>query len=97
MHWAKRKNLKDAWLLMIQAELPKIYLKPLVKMRVKVTLYHARLYDKDNAYGAAKVIFDSLKHHRLIVDDSLEYLEAVVEQQQVPKKQRSTVIDLEAL
>ena len=68
MHWARRKEIKDAWLMLIQAELPKVYLKPLVKMRVKVTLNHSRLYDKDNAYGAAKVIFDSLKFHKLIFD-----------------------------
>ena len=65
--------------------------------RVTITLYHSRLFDKDNSYGACKVIFDALKAQGLIVDDSPEWLDAIVEQKKCKHKERHTVIQLEAI
>jgi hypothetical protein len=97
MHWTAKRDLRDNWILLIRAHLSRYapVPEPVVKMRVKVMLAHSRPYDKDNAYGACKILFDALKHHKLIYDDSPEYLEATVEQTKVPHKQRHTIIDLE--
>jgi hypothetical protein len=65
------------------------------KMRVTVTFYHSRLFDDDNAHGAAKVIFDALRESGFIHDDRREFLEQVVDQQKCPHRQRHTVIEIE--
>ena len=96
MHWGAKRDLRDNWILLIRSALSGAYLKPIVKMRVKVTLHHSRLYDEDNAMGACKVIFDALKHWHLIYDDNPAFLEAHVEQVKCTHKQRKTVIELEA-
>ncbi len=62
-----------------------------------ITLYHSRLFDKDNSYGACKVIFDALKTNRLIVDDSPEWLEATVKQEKCKHKDRHTIIRVEGI
>jgi Holliday junction resolvase RusA-like endonuclease len=97
MHWSAKRDLRDNWTLLVRSQLDGAYLKPMVKMRVTITLWHSRIYDKDNAFGACKVVVDALKHNKLIFDDSQEYLELHVEQVKCPHKERKTVIDLEAI
>jgi hypothetical protein len=106
MHWAKKRDLRDVWNLTLgygcwagrQGVLNKKTLQGMVrdmtKMRVTVTLYNARQYDKDNAYGACKIIFDALKTNGLIVDDRAEFLEASVEQVKSTRKGKKTVIEI---
>lgn len=98
MHWAAKRKLNECWVLHVLVALGQNpYLKPIVKMRVKVTLHHSRLYDEcDNMWGACKPIFDALKHWKLIYDDAPEYLEPTVEQQKCSRKESRTVIELEA-
>lgn len=94
MHWAKKRGLLQAWRWMIRAT----FVGSIVcngKRRVKITLHHSRLYDKDNAYGACKVIFDALKAEGFIVDDRKEWLEATVEQEKCPHKERHTIVEIE--
>ncbi len=100
MHWAKKRGLLRAWIWMIRTS--GIFGNSLVafaggRRRVRITLHHSRLYDKDNAYGACKVIFDALKAEGLIMDDSAKWLEAIVEQEKCPHKQRHTIVELEAM
>jgi hypothetical protein len=95
MHWAAKKDLRDNWSLLVRSQLQGTYLKPVVKMRCKITLAHSRLFDQDNAYGACKVVIDALKDWKLIVDDSKKYLSLTVKQTKVPHKQRHTIIELE--
>jgi hypothetical protein len=95
MHWAKKRGLLEAWRWMIKAA----FGQPGAcdgKRRVKITLFHSRFFDKDNAYGACKVIFDALKAEGFIVDDRAEWLEATVEQEKCKHKERHTVIEIEA-
>jgi hypothetical protein len=65
------------------------------KMRVKIVLYHSRVYDKDNAFGACKIVVDAIKHWKLIVDDSPDWMDLQVSQDICPHKRRHTVIELE--
>jgi len=92
-HWAKRKKLSQQW------EWDLVALKPLPyftsKAKVKITLMHSRFYDKDNAYGACKVLVDAMKKQRMIVDDSAEWLELTVEQGKEPHKSRYTIVEIE--
>ena len=97
MHWRKRKALLQAWMWMVRIALGQPLVACQTKQRVTITLYHSRLFDKDNAYGACKVIFDALKAQGLIVDDSPEWLEASVKQEKCKHKERHTVIELEAM
>ena len=95
MHWAKRKGLLDAWMWMVLVAYGHLPIVCDGKRRVKITLHHARLYDKDNAYGACKVIFDALKAQGFIVDDAAQWLEAEVVQKKCPHKKRHTVLEIE--
>jgi hypothetical protein len=97
LHWAAKARLRDDWILWVRAKLPPLYLKPIVKMRCKITLYHSRPYDKDNSYGAVKPLVDAIKHWKLIVDDSPEYLDLTVEQEKCSHKKWHTTIELEAV
>ncbi len=80
----------------IRARLAGWSVKPVdVKMRVNVTIFNARTYDKDNAYGACKLIFDALKTLGLIVDDRKEWADIEVKQEKCKRKDKKTVIELE--
>jgi Holliday junction resolvase RusA-like endonuclease len=65
------------------------------KQRVTITLWHSREYDRDNLFGAVKPVVDALKHWKLIVDDTKEWLELDVQQAKCPHKQRHTTIEIE--
>ena len=97
MHWTKRRKLLEAWMWMIRVAWGHPLTTCQIKRKVTITLHHSRLFDKDNAYGACKVIFDALKSQGLIVDDSPEWLEASVKQEKCKHKERHTVIQLEAV
>ena len=66
------------------------------KMRVQVSVYHARKYDLDNLWGSQKPVLDALKNIGLIRDDSEEWLQLDAPTQ-VIGKERKTVVTLEAL
>jgi hypothetical protein len=65
-----------------------------LRMRVTITIHNSRQYDKDNMYGACKVVFDAIKNLGLIYDDRKEFLDAHVEQEKCPRKQKHTVIEI---
>lgn len=95
LHWAAKARLRDKWILLVRAALPPKYLKPSGPMKGTVTLFHARLYDKDNRYGACKPLFDALRRWGLILDDSEAYFLVTVSEEKYPHKKRHTVIELE--
>ncbi len=95
MHWTAKRELHVDWLWLLKAAWPSGALCD-GKRRVKITLYHSRFYDKDNAYGACKVIFDVLKEQGFIVDDAPQWLEASVEQQKCKRKESHTIIEVGA-
>ena len=97
MHWAKKGKLRDSWTMMIKGALlphrtPQGAQK--AKMRVIVTFHNARTYDRDNAFGACKVIFDVLRRLNLIFDDRPEWLDAEVRQEVSTRKDKHTVIEV---
>ena len=94
MHWRAQRRLNDNRRLWIRAYLPEYYLKPIVRMRCKITLHHSRPYDTDNAYGAVKPVVDALRAWQLIFDDTKEYLDLTVEQAKSNRKKPLTVIEL---
>lgn len=101
MHWRRRSKLKKHWL-------DQYYLFPRDaqhilrnnafnqgKVRMNVTLFNARTYDKDNAYGACKVIVDGAVRSRLVYDDRPEFLELEIKQEHSTRKEKRTVIELQ--
>ena len=89
------KRLRDCWQRTIWA-----FLEPgkrrtaclEAKMRVTVTIEHARLYDADNAISGCKPLLDSLTRLVLIRDDSPEWIELHVEQ--VKSRENQTTIEI---
>jgi hypothetical protein len=94
MHWAVKGALVVAWAEWIRA----CYGMPVPlaqgKMRVLITLHNSRQYDKDNAYGACKAIFDALKRLGAIVDDRDEWMDGAVRQEKSTRKDKHTVIEI---
>lgn len=62
-----------------------------------ITLHNARQYDRDNAFGACKVIVDAAKAAGLIYDDRPAYLDLDVQQVKSTRKEKRTVIEMEIL
>lgn len=102
MHWRTKRKLSDLWQVEVfcavpSAELRKILTHDLRPKRALVTLHHSRLFDRDNAYGACKVLFDALKRNGFIVDDAPEWLTQEVQQEKCSHRKRYTVIELEPM
>jgi hypothetical protein len=95
-HWGDKARLNSYWRSLVRSVLlPESW--PKGKQRVTVTLCHGRKYDEcDNLQGACKPIFDALKHWKLIVDDSPQWLEAHVSQEKCKHRERHTIIEIEA-
>jgi len=69
-------------------------LYPETKRSVTVKLYRkGRRFDKDNAYGAAKILLDSLRDLGLIYNDSERWLDLSV-CQELDHKNPRTVIEI---
>jgi hypothetical protein len=101
MHWRTKQKLSDKWQVEVFCAVPlaplrRILTHDLRPKRATVTLFHSRFYDRDNAFGACKVVFDALKRNGFIVDDAPEWLTQDVKQEKCPHKKRHTVIELEA-
>lgn len=92
-HWAKKKRIADYWKSLVRSQAMPSYVWE-ERKSVKITLWHSRLYDKDNAYASCKPVIDALKWWNHIVDDSAEWMELTVEQAKCPHKQRHTVIEI---
>jgi hypothetical protein len=86
MHWTDKRDLLSLWVLEIRAAMLPPKKVPQCKMRVVVTIHNSRAYDKDNAYGACKVIFDAMKILGLIFDDRPQFLEAEVKQEKCSRR-----------
>lgn len=77
MHWAKRKRLKDQYILI----LPKRQRRIKKKTAVGIEVFHkTRRFDTDNLYGAVKPILDALRHNNLIYQDSPRWIDLNVSQ-----------------
>lgn len=98
MHWRTKRKLQRDWAWLALAATNKqqrLELKyDLRPKQATVTLHHSRFYDRDNAFGACKVLFDALKRNGFIVDDAPEWLKQEVFQQKCPHKKRHTVIEI---
>jgi hypothetical protein len=96
MHWAKRSKLATDWAWKARIAFHGQHEVPIVvKQNVKVTLHHPRLYDKDNAYGACKVLVDCLRGLGIIVDDTSRWLDLDVQQEKCKHRDRHTTIEIE--
>jgi hypothetical protein len=89
-----KRDLLSLWVLEIRAAMGEPKKVPQCKMRVVVTIHNSRAYDKDNAYGACKVIFDAMKILGLIFDDREQFLDAEVLQEKSSRTERHTVIEI---
>lgn len=76
MHWAKRANLAAAWhFRVLNAVGGRPFAKPLVKRKVRLTVYRNRELDSDNLIGGAKALRDALVKVGLLVDDKPKWAE----------------------
>ena len=87
-HWSFHHRLRKHWSMLIliarvQAQIPPS--EPLDKLGVKIIREGRRLLDLDNLVGGTKVVTDSLREQRLIIDDSPEHVSLSYEQRKVPK------------
>ena len=101
MHWANKSRMRAIWemefLTMPFAERQRLKDARSEQKRVKmlITLHNARQYDRDNAFGAVKVIVDAAKAAGLIYDDRPAYLDLEVQQQKCKRASKRTVIEME--
>lgn len=99
LHWAQRQRIKANWLTHVQAQRNNLKIpKATSKRRVVVTRFGARELDRDNAFGGAKGLLDTLKAAGLLVDDSPTWCEYEVYQVPGTKyRERRTEILIEAI
>jgi hypothetical protein len=102
MHWAAKKRLADQWGMLIVSGLLRqgiwvraVLAKDRERRRVIFTLHNARQYDKDNAYGACKVVLDALRNLGILYDDRPAYLETEVKQSKSTRKEKCTEITID--
>jgi hypothetical protein len=95
-HWSAKAKEKLTWMQELGIAGPYCWEPPAkCKMRVTITIYNARQYDRDNAWGACKPILDAMKALGLIVDDRASYCELEVRQEKSTRKDKRTVIEVE--
>lgn len=64
------------------------------RMWVRITIYNPRRYDRDNAFGGCKMLFDAIVRLGLARDDREESMCQVVEQEKAPAKLKRTKIEI---
>lgn len=97
-HWRRKHQEKQTWMLEIRAAWGgPIKKNETQRMRVTVVISNSRVYDKDNRYGACKIIFDAMKELGIIVDDREEWLDQNVFMLPCARGQGRTTIELEPL
>lgn len=94
-HWAAKHLEMRTW--KQELDVLKRTWKPAKgKVKVTITLHNARQYDRDNAYGACKPVMDAMKQLGMIVDDRAAYCDLTVKQEKSRRKDKRTVIEVEA-
>jgi hypothetical protein len=103
MHWAVKRKEADKWFAVLHC-MPIAERQRLVdaskagkRVRMTITLHNARQFDKDNSYGAVKVIVDAAKQLGYMRDDSPAYLDLDVQQVKSTRNSKKTIIELEIL
>ena len=71
-----------------------IYGKAQGKRTVIVRRYGSRILDVDNFTGGLKSMIDSLKYHKLIIDDRAEFMELQASQEKTVRGKSYTVIEI---
>jgi hypothetical protein len=100
MHYRTKKKLKVAWQNEFYAldrrgfQLLTACAQAQRKMRMTITIHNARQYDRDNSFGACKVIVDATKAVGLIHDDREEFLDLCVKQEPSTRKERHTTVEI---
>jgi len=96
--WGVYYSIHKHWAMLIllaKAE-AKAWRQPNGKVRAHIVRESKRLLDDDNFRGGLKPILDSLRDHRLIVDDDAEHLSLTAEQRRIGKGHfPHTLIELE--
>lgn len=93
-HWSAKAREKKEWGWELVAAGSGNWPKPEGRQRVAITIYNARQYDRDNAWGACKPILDAMKQLGMIVDDRAAYCDLTVKQEKSTRKEKRTVIEL---
>lgn len=87
-HWSRYRSMRKHWSLLVMVAKNHASIgawPPFAKSKVTIVREGVKLLDDDNLKGGCKPIIDSLRDHRLIVDDSPAHLELVVTQVQIRK------------
>lgn len=94
-HWGKSRKEKEQFTARIKALNPPQFPGP---VRLTYTRHTVRLMDWDNMASTAKHPFDGLKHNKVVVDDSPEYIvEFIPKQFKSRNKDQRTEIFIEAI
>lgn len=103
MHWTARMKEKLKWMTVLRT-MPRDEYNSLVRARstanrvkMLITLHNARQFDRDNAFGACKLLVDAAKNAYLIYDDRPAYLDLEVQQVKCKRAEKKTVIEFEVL
>jgi hypothetical protein len=87
-HWSHHKNLRRHWsMLVLIATMEKGTTPPRAPLHahVEVTRFGKRQLDDDNFRGGLKSLIDSLKDHRLILDDDAKHMTLIATQKPLVK------------
>lgn len=112
-HWNRKIKMRKRWAWLTRAalvearrlahfggsnqELLDASLWPLQHAKVQIIRYGARLLDPDNASGGCKWLIDQLVTERILTDDKPENLTLPPVEQHIDRKQRRTVVIVEAI
>lgn len=96
MHWTKRSQLNKSWHWIIKAWLNENNIEPkdldFGKRRdAHIVSYRKKLADKDNLYAGAIPVTNALVKNKLLIDDSIEYVNLVVEGRIDKSNQRTEI------
>lgn len=92
-HWSHYAKERDAWFLLIRAQLPPRATPPDHPVRIVLRSLRTRLVDYANLVGGAKPIPDALIRLNWLRDDSPRWFHCDYHQSVVPKEQERTELE----
>ena len=98
MHWGEKAQWTKAWKEEVWVQFvlqrSKLWKLPLKKASINITIYTTHLKDYDGAYTSIKPLLDALKVNGgvgVIIDDSPEYIDLLVNQVKVKHRNEEHV------
>ncbi len=95
-HWSVTRKQREIWRMMVSLAIRNFDFETApIKRHVLIERHNAGPgLDRDNLYGSYKQLIDALKDHRLIVDDSDQWLELKCTNVQSKRADQMTVVTI---